>query len=69
MENYSISVHALKSNSKYLGFTKLAELAYDHEMKSKENDIAYVDEHFAELDSVYHDIISIVEKYLQTKGE
>ena len=34
MPNYAILVHSLKSDSKYLGFTKLAELAYNHEMKS-----------------------------------
>ena len=27
MENYSVEVHGLKSDSKYLGFVKLAELA------------------------------------------
>ena len=38
MPNYAIAVHALKSDSKYFGFGKLAELSYNHEMKSKEND-------------------------------
>ena len=32
MPNYAIIVHSIKSDSKYLGFTKLAELAYNHEM-------------------------------------
>lgn len=36
MANYAIEVHALKSDSKYFGFTRLAELALDQEMKSKE---------------------------------
>ncbi len=36
MPNYAIAVHALKSDSKYFGFDKLAELSYNHEMKSKE---------------------------------
>ncbi len=35
MANYAILVHSLKSDAKYFGFDKLAELAYDHEMKSK----------------------------------
>ena len=35
MPNYAILVHSLKSDAKYLGFTKLAELAYAHELKSK----------------------------------
>ena len=39
MANYAILVHSLKSDAKYFGFDKLAELAYDHEMKSKANEI------------------------------
>ena len=35
--NYSILVHSLKSDSKYLGFTKLAMLAYNHEIKHYHN--------------------------------
>ena len=42
MTNYAILVHSLKSDSKYLGFTKLAELSYNHEMASKANNIDYV---------------------------
>ena len=39
MENYAILVHAMKSDSKYLGFKKLAELAYEHELASKANNV------------------------------
>ena len=35
LSNYAIYVHSLKSDAKYFGFTKLADLAYEHEMKSK----------------------------------
>ena len=42
MANYAIVVHSLKSDAKYYGFEKLAELALNHELKSKENDVAYV---------------------------
>lgn len=49
MPNYAILVHALKSNARSFGFDKLGEMAYAHEMKSKENDINYVNEHYKEL--------------------
>ncbi len=49
MTNYSIEVHSLKSDSKYFGFTRLAELSLNHELKSKENDIEYVNNNFNEL--------------------
>ena len=42
MKNYAILVHSLKSDARYLGFTKLAELSYNHEMQSKANNDIYV---------------------------
>ncbi|MEG2250149.1 MAG: Hpt domain-containing protein, partial [Bacilli bacterium] len=42
MPNYAILVHSLKSDSKYLGFTKLADLSYQHELESKNSNIQFV---------------------------
>lgn len=64
MPNYAILVHSIKSDSKYLGFTNLANLALDHEMKSKENDINYVNEHYFELENEINRIVDIIKKYL-----
>ena len=64
MENYSILVHSIKSDSKYLGFTTLAELAYDHELKSKDNDIEYVNNNFNSLETEINRIINIIKTYL-----
>ena len=63
MKDYSIDVHALKSDCKYLGFKRLAELSYDHELKSKENDTKYVNEHFSELMNEYERINKIISEY------
>ena len=63
MPDYAVEVHALKSDSKYVGFTKLAELAYNHEMKSKENDSEYVNNNFKELYDETLNIFNIVKKY------
>ena len=64
MANYAIEVHALKSDAKYFGFTKLAELAYDHELKSKENNMYYVSEHFNELEQETIKALNITKVYL-----
>ena len=64
MSEYAIDVHALKSDSKYLGFKKLAELSYEHEMKSKENNKDYINEHFDELMNEYNKIMDIINKYI-----
>ena len=64
MKDYSVDIHALKSDCKYLGFKKLAEIAYNHEMKSKENDGNYVNENFEELIDGYNKISDIINNYL-----
>ena len=64
MENYAIEVHALKSDSKYLGFTKLAEISLNHEMKSKANDIEYIINNYDELMNELNSILNIINKYL-----
>lgn len=64
MPNYAILVHSLKSDSKYLGFTKLAELSLNHEMKSKENDINYVMENYDELMDEANRIVKLASEYM-----
>lgn len=67
MKNYSVEVHSLKSDSKYFGFTKLAELALNHELRSKENDLKYVKSNFKTLEKEYQRIVKIVAVYLKNK--
>ena len=64
MENYAILVHAMKGDSKYLGFTKLAELSFDHQLKSQDNDSSYINEHFDELMEEANRITKLVKEYL-----
>lgn len=64
MPNYAIYVHSLKSDCKSFGFMKLASLAYDHEIKSKANDIAYVKAHYEELMDEVNKVQAIVSDYL-----
>src|SRR5574344_55724 len=45
MANYAILVHSLKSDAKYFGFERLAELSYQHEMESKANNFYFVSDH------------------------
>ncbi len=65
MPNYAIDVHSLKSDCKYLGFIKLAEVAYEHELKSKDNDSQFVNENFNQLEEEYKDVLRIITKYLE----
>lgn len=64
MKNYAILVHSLKSDARYLGFTKLAELSYNHEMQSKANNDIYVYDNYDELINETNRIIDLVREYL-----
>ena len=67
LENYKIDVHAMKSDSKYLGFKKLAELSLDHEMNAKDNNQDYINQHFDELMMEFERIKKVIEKYLEDR--
>ena len=69
MPNYAILVHSLKSDSKYLGFTKLAELSYQHEMESKANNFNYVYDNYNELMTEASRIVNLVKQYLGKEYE
>ena len=64
MANYAILVHSLKSDSKYLGFTKLAELSYNHEMASKANNSEFVLLNYDALMEEANRIVKVASDYL-----
>ena len=62
--NYAIYAHSLKSDARYLGFTKLAELAYNHEMAGKSNDIDYIYNNYESLINEVKRIVKVVCDYV-----
>ena len=69
MSNYSIQVHALKSDARYFGFDTLADIAFDQELKSKDNDMFYISENFDKLESETIKAINITKVYLGQESE
>ena len=63
MPNYAILVHSMKSDAKYLGFMSYADICYQHELKSKENDYSYCVEHFSELKNELQKYLDVVREY------
>ena len=63
MKDYAIEVHSLKSDSKYLGLMDLADIAYQHELKSKENDIEFVLNNFSKLEDEFNKALKIIKNY------
>ncbi|MBD5474899.1 MAG: response regulator [Lachnospiraceae bacterium] len=57
-KNYSITAHALKSNSRGIGANDLAELALSMEMAGKENRIEYIIEHHAEFMKKHEELLA-----------
>ena len=64
MPNYAIIVHAIKSDCKYLGIMKLADQNYEHELKSKDNDIDFVEKDYNNLIDNINKYLDICKKYL-----
>lgn len=63
MPNYAILVHAMKSNARSFGFNKLGEIAYNHEMASKANDVNFVNEHYPEFVAAANEVKDIITQY------
>lgn len=64
LSNYSIYVHSLKSDAKYFGFMSLADLAYEHELKSKAGDIYYISTHINDLINETNKTIVLIQEYM-----
>lgn len=64
MSNYSILVHALKSNFRSLGMTKYAEIAYQHELESKALNNDFVSSNFNSLIEAKDSFKQLVSKYM-----
>ena len=64
LKNYAIYVHSLKSDAKYFGFTKLADLAEQMEMKANASDLFYVNENFQALVDESNKSMEVVREYM-----
>ena len=61
--SYQVVAHSIKSDSKYLGFTKLADIAYEHELKAKDNDIDFIMDNYENLINELNSVLEIVDEY------
>ena len=66
MKDYSVEVHSLKSDAKYLGLMRLADIAYQHELASKEENEDYVNNNFNYLENEYQKALDIIKNYKET---
>ena len=65
LSNYAIYVHSLKSDAKYFGFTDLANMAYEHELKSKEGNFSFITTHINDLINETNKAILLIQDYMK----
>lgn len=61
--NYSITVHAIKSNAKMIGAKALSELALELELASKNSEVETVDAKTDNFLAEYKKLIDLLQKY------
>ena len=66
-DNYNILVHSLKTESRYIGCNALADMSYEHELASKENDLDYITKNYTALKKEAVRINEVIKQYLGGK--
>lgn len=64
LANYAITVHSMKSDAKYFGFTSLADMAFLHEQKSKEGNYSFIVNHINDLINETNQAIILIQEYM-----
>ena len=69
LNNYAIYVHSMKNDAKYFGFTNLADMAFEHEQKSKDGDLLFINEHINDLINETNKAIVLIQEYMNDNKE
>lgn len=68
-KDYMIYVHGLKNEARTIGADTLADMAYAHEQKSKEGDIAFLQENYPSLIQEWEKTRESIRFYLKRQGK
>ena len=63
IKNYTIEVHAMKSECAYLGINYLSDMCLEHQLKGEANDIEYINSHFDELMGEIAKVLTVIKEY------
>ena len=63
-QNYNIVSHALKGDARYMGMIRLTDIAYNHELAAKDENIEYIREHYQELVEEADKMREVLKNYL-----
>ena len=65
LQNYSILVHAMKSEAEYLGMHNFSQLCALHQKKSQENDVEFIINNFDNFMRELQKLFDVMKKYLE----
>lgn len=65
LQDYSILVHAMRSEAEYLGMHNFAELCALHQKKSQENDAEFIKNNFDNFMMELQKLFDVMKKYLE----
>jgi len=63
LKDYATYVHAIKSESQYLGFNELSKMALDHQLKSQEGNIEFITNNYVPLITEISRVIKVGRVY------
>ena len=64
LAEYSVEVHALKSECMYLGIKELAKKSEEQQFKSEAQDVVFINTHFNEYMTEIAKVMTVLKKYL-----
>ena len=64
LKDYATYVHAINGESGYLGFTALAKITLDHQLKAEANDIEFIKNNYQALMNELARVIRVSKIYL-----
>ena len=63
LNNYAILAHSIKSEAKYLGFMKDAEVFLAHELNGKQNNREFIENNFENLRTTIYNMVTLLNTY------
>lgn len=66
LADYAVEVHDLRKDCQKLGMNKISNVLYNHELKSRNGNVKYIDENFDELSNIINDYVTVLKKYINS---
>jgi len=65
LSEYALIINDLRKKCRNLGINKLVDMVFNHELKSRDGNVKFIDEHFDELLKEISNTVEILKKYMK----